>query len=170
MIMKLNIGCGYDIRPKPWINIDQYLGEGVDIVLDLERAELPFDDASVDEIDIFHVMEHVLHWEALVMELHRVLVDGGVLNIIVPYKSMSAYHLRLFDNTTLCFLYEDQRSLYQEGEHNGRQPFPKFSLVSKTKAPRYWYRYHFRKYLGVDWSIPFGTGELRYVLKKRCEA
>lgn len=166
-MLKLNLGCGYDIRPKPWVNIDQYLNPGVDVVCDLEKCQLPFKDASADEVDIFHVLEHVLRWESLVMEIHRVLVPDGVLNIKVPFKSMSAYHVRLFDDSSLEFLYEDQRCFFQDEKHNGLQPFPKFSLVQKKRAPKYWYNYHFKKYLHKDWSVPWGVGELSYVLKKR---
>lgn len=88
--MKLNIGCGYDIRPKPWVNIDQFPGEGVDVVMDLNDVKLPFPDNSVDEVLASHVFEHVHRWEYLIKELHRVMAPGGTIRIHVPYMCEGA--------------------------------------------------------------------------------
>ena len=53
-----------------------------DIALDLQAIDLP--DASLDVVLISHVLEHVPDTDAALRELHRVLVPGGHLLLLVP--------------------------------------------------------------------------------------
>ncbi len=83
--MKLNIGCGNNIL-KDYINIDIRKIDGVDLILDLEKQELPYDNESVDEILAYDVLEHISHnkiWDVL-NDMYRVLKKGGILHIRVP--------------------------------------------------------------------------------------
>lgn len=97
--LRLNLGSGF--RPRTgWINVD--LGDGSDLALDL-RERLPFDDNSVEAIYTEHFFEHLDYpnlddstgWEietatrssdalTFLRECRRVLVPGGVLDIVVP--------------------------------------------------------------------------------------
>jgi predicted SAM-dependent methyltransferase len=99
--LRLNLGSGF--RPKHaagWINID--LSDEADLQLDL-REPLPFHDNSVAEIYSEHFLEHLSYpnlgdstaWEietperpsealAFLRECRRVLVPGGVLDLVVP--------------------------------------------------------------------------------------
>ena len=81
--MKLNLGCGDDLRPG-YINCDCVQLPGVDQVVDLDRP-IPFADDSVDEIILIDVLEHVDDILKTMEELHRVLKKGGRLIIRVPY-------------------------------------------------------------------------------------
>ena len=106
--MKLNVGCGKDIK-QGWINCDFKQGPGVDRVFDVSQVPIPFEDDSVDEILVCHVLEHIQNWEEVVMEFHRVLKPGGVLTVRVPYGvTFTPYHVRFFMPETFDAFIEPQ--------------------------------------------------------------
>ncbi len=94
--MILNVGCGGNRAPEPWVNIDRSLGSPVredghrdfpchpDVIAD--ARSLPYDDASVSAIFASHVLEHIEYDEVhlAVEEFHRVLEPGGTLMVIGP--------------------------------------------------------------------------------------
>src|SRR5271167_442461 len=82
--MKINLGCGSDIRPD-YINADIALLPGVDVLLDLSRVPLPFADQSVDEVFCKDVIEHIVPLPPLLKEIHRVLKAGGKAEFHVPH-------------------------------------------------------------------------------------
>ena len=62
----LDLGCG--MRKKDgYIGIDHKEYDGVDIVLDLRKGELPFEDNSVEAIYASHFLEHLNFEEAIKM-------------------------------------------------------------------------------------------------------
>jgi predicted SAM-dependent methyltransferase len=96
-MIKLNICCGYDIKPKSegWINIDFIEYEGVDLVLDLNDCKtLPFEDNSIDEIYCSHGMEHLINPIDFVMECYRILKTNGGFIVKLPSFSPILLHLR----------------------------------------------------------------------------
>lgn len=58
-----------------------------DLRLDITDIDLP--DASFDLIVCSHVLEHVTDDRAAMCELRRVLTDGGLALILVPYRQAS---------------------------------------------------------------------------------
>ena len=99
--IKLNVGCGNDIR-EGWINLDIIKKEGIDIVHDLNKVPLPFEDDTFNYILCRNVLEHV-NYVALMNDLHRILKQGGLLRIRVPhFTSKSNYadptHINLFSS------------------------------------------------------------------------
>jgi SAM-dependent methyltransferase len=85
---RVNLGCGTDIRPG-WVNLDSAPLPGVDVVHDLSAGQLPFEDASVDEVLAKDVLEHV-DLVPVMRDLHRVLRPGGVLRIVGPHFTSAA--------------------------------------------------------------------------------
>ena len=89
----LNVGCGP--HPKQnFVNLDYRWRPGVDVVWDL-RKPLPFGAERFDGIFSEHCLEH-FDWDSLITvlsELHRVLVPGGILRVVVPSleKYVTAY-------------------------------------------------------------------------------
>ncbi len=82
--VRLNLGCGRSPLPG-WVNIDSGALPGVDLVVDLEKASLPFEDSSVSEIHASHVLEHIRNALGLMQELHRVARPGALATFRVPY-------------------------------------------------------------------------------------
>ena len=81
--MKLNLGCGRDIR-KGWINLDFIKGDGVDIVHNLNSLPLPFEDQRFDFVLCQDILEHV-DFVLLINDLYRILKKEGILKIRVPH-------------------------------------------------------------------------------------
>jgi len=89
---KLNIGCGH--KPiKGWVNIDRDPPEDMPDIMrvDVEQG-LPFAADSFNEVFLDNVIEHIYDIPSLMLEIHRVLVVGGVCNIVTPhFSSASSY-------------------------------------------------------------------------------
>ena len=86
MTRRLNLGCGRSPLAN-WINVDSTALPGVDLVRDLEKGPLPYDDGSVEEIRASHFLEHVVRPLSLMQELHRVAKPDALATFRVPYGS-----------------------------------------------------------------------------------
>ena len=84
-MVRLNLGCGEKVRAD-FVNIDCRKLPGVDVVLDLERENLPYDNGSVDEIFLEDFLEHLsgTRQRPFLMEIRRVLKLGGKVFIKLP--------------------------------------------------------------------------------------
>lgn len=78
----LNLGCGHLNRGKEEIGIDTNIACKPDICGNIE--DLPFKDISVDQINCYHVLEHVQNIVKAMNECFRILKKGGKINISVP--------------------------------------------------------------------------------------
>ena len=92
--MKLNLGCGYN-KLDGYINVDHDPNCKPDIVADLEQP-LPFEDSSVDEIVMVHILEHLGQstetYFKVWKELYRILKNEGVIKITVPHWNHENFH------------------------------------------------------------------------------
>lgn len=92
-VIKLNLGCGK--RPKEkgesWINIDYDSSVNPDLVWDITWG-LPFENDSVSEFYISHVMEHLTREQMvyLMREIWRTGKKDATVNIITPHWN---YHV-----------------------------------------------------------------------------
>jgi len=81
--MKLNLGCGKDIKDGFW-NIDAVYSDGVDAVLDLSENEIPFNE--VDYINCQDFLEHLYkdkqRW--FLESCYKKLKVGGKIYIQIP--------------------------------------------------------------------------------------
>ena len=83
--MKLNLGCGDDIK-EGYINVDFRKTSAVVLECDLSKRPWPFDDESADEILMLDFLEHFgwNHTDDILTEAWRILKPGASLVIQVP--------------------------------------------------------------------------------------
>ena len=177
-ITKLNVGCGHQIL-KGWVNCDLIPGKGVNQVFDASKR-WPFDDNSIDQVYMSHILEHLEHWEDTVLEAARVLKFGGLFTIRVPYGvNMTAYHVRYFNKGTLEPFYHNTTGLpfyLPDGRQMVRPPYHLVQMKVNHAMPFAW---HLNHYLGIKWfadiangkrglkTLPIGTrSEIIWVLQK----
>ena len=86
--MKLNLGCGSKIL-NGYTNVDKFDYYKPDIIHDLEKIPYPFEDNSVDEILLSHVLEHIGQdpeiFNKIIKELHRICKNDSIIDIRVPH-------------------------------------------------------------------------------------
>ena len=81
---RIHIGCGTNVLPG-WINIDRE-SRAPGVLTGIDPWDLPYPDASVQEILSEHVFEHFTFAEEQLIwrEMARVISPGGVLRLEVP--------------------------------------------------------------------------------------
>ena len=86
--MKLNLGCGSKTL-EGYINVDKFDYYKPDIVHDLEITPYPFEENSIDEIILNHVLEHIGQdpniFNNIIKELYRICKNKSVIYIKVPH-------------------------------------------------------------------------------------
>ena len=162
-MLKLNLGCGRDIR-QGYVNVDYIAGPGVDVVADINKR-LQWDDQSVDEVLMYHVLEHTDDPVKVMLEIHRIVRPGGVVEIKVPHRmhsdAYSIYHRHYFDENSF-------NDLCQTG--GSAEIGCRFEIMERRI---YWQHavlspWHMRKYLRIDTSRwPWGTPKEVTVRLKR---
>lgn len=89
--MKINLGCGTDIR-EGWTNVDAYYKAPGVVNFDMMQTPWPLESNSVDYLLTSHVLEHIppLYVNGrdilflIIEEAHRVLKKGSEWEIRVP--------------------------------------------------------------------------------------
>jgi len=122
----LNLGCGpHKTVSTPeikWINIDKDERVNPDLVLDLEKAQLPYPDNTIDFVWASHILEHIIerkNFTRLMEEIWRVCKPGTQMDIHSPYglseagiadptheQLLCAWTFKYFDKTSVYFLYD----------------------------------------------------------------
>ena len=96
--MKINLGAGLK-RYNGFLNIDGDILCEPDYLLDISKDNLPFDDNTIDEVNAFHILEHIGEgFFHLIKEIYRVCEDGAIINIEVPHHR----HDEFFGDPTHC--------------------------------------------------------------------
>jgi len=98
---RIDIGCGPSKRDG-FTGIDILPLSGVDILRDVDRHGLPFSDGTIAAVHSSHFLEHVRELVFVMNEIHRVCVDGAVVQLIVPtllgpWAAADPTHVRLFN-------------------------------------------------------------------------
>jgi len=58
---------------------------GTNIKIDLEKDSLPYESKKLDAVLLFNVLEHIFNYNHLVVEIERVIKNGGRLIGYVPF-------------------------------------------------------------------------------------
>ena len=82
--LRIDLGCG-GAKKDGTVGLDIQPGPGVDHVVDLVNAPLPFPDRSVAYVHSSHFLEHVKDPTRLFAEITRVAADGATLEFWTPY-------------------------------------------------------------------------------------
>lgn len=98
--MILNIGCGESLLPDV-VNVDCTTNQIVkpDLVCDIRKERLPYEDGEIDEVWMIHSIEHIefYYWDIIFKEIARVLKPNGVY--LLSYPEFSECAKRFIDNT-----------------------------------------------------------------------
>ena len=82
----MNLGCGNQIVPG-YVNVDKY--GRPDLSFDLETFPWPWEDNSVGEVVLNHVLEHLGRttedYFKIIQELYRICAPGARVPIAVPH-------------------------------------------------------------------------------------
>ncbi len=110
---KLNVGCGRDIKPG-WTNLDSVDLPGVNVVCDVEKLPLPFEDNEFDVIQCQDIFEHI-EYIPVFRDLHRVLKKGGLMIIRVPHFTSrrnfnDPTHKKMFSIRTFEYFIKNSRA------------------------------------------------------------
>ena len=96
--IKLNLGCGRDIRDG-WDNYDLFPLDKRVKKLDLNKLPLPFETNSIDYIYMGSVFEHLdVNRLDFMEESHRILKPDDVIEILVPRNHHRVNHTIGFFN------------------------------------------------------------------------
>jgi predicted SAM-dependent methyltransferase len=98
--VKLNLGCGSDIRDD-FINLDMFPVDDRVLSIDLNVLPLPFEDDSVDYIVLHQILEHLdVNPYDFMMDVFRVLKKDGIVDVGLPVYCNSIVHHRYQHNVS----------------------------------------------------------------------
>lgn len=84
----LNLGCGLGQYKAPNVtNLDAYPICRPDVVHNLEKMPLPFEDETFDLVICNHILEHLHNWWECFEDCARVLKDNGIVEVNLPGDS-----------------------------------------------------------------------------------
>jgi predicted SAM-dependent methyltransferase len=155
--MKLNLGCGYNIKPG-YINVDLRPSKGVDVVLDLNDCKLPFENNSIDEIYMAHILEHIIDRYKFIQECYRVLKPKGILLIKLPVGSISLAHQSYFH------IYDYFKCITDDKKTGGLQKNTQFKILYQKRRLRRFISLYYRF---RNWFLNLFTDEWEYMLEKK---
>jgi len=83
--IRLNIGCGRN-RLWDYVNIDGDPAQHPDMIVDVAKQQLPFNDYTIERIESHHFLEHLSRDEFALhlWDCFRVLKKGGVIMAETP--------------------------------------------------------------------------------------
>ena len=159
--LKLNLGCGNN-KCDGFLNVDKF-GEP-DIKWDLEKFPWPWEDNSVDEIRIIHVLEHLGKDTAtyfnIFKEIYRISVDKALLYIVVPHfrhdfffndpthiRVVTPESLQLFSKT---FNYECEKNRFSNSPLGLYLNIDIELIGTNIKPGEAWFKMHPNKEVNVN--------------------
>ena len=158
--MKLNLGCGSKLYDG-YVNVDKFDIYNIDIKHDLEKFPYPFNDNSVEEIILSHVLEHIGQdpdiFMKILKELYRICKNQALIKIAVPHPRHDDFisdptHVRPITVLSLSLFDKVQN---EQWEKNGAANTP-LALIHKVNFKIEDINYKIEK----DIMVKFNTGEI----------
>lgn len=82
--MKLNLGCGKDIK-EGYINLDKESYPGINVKHDVDKLPLPFKDNYFDYIYCSRILEYPKDLIATMNDLIRISKPDAIIDVISPH-------------------------------------------------------------------------------------
>ncbi len=134
-ITHIDIGCG-NFKEEGYFGIDIYPGRDVDLVMDLNKGELPFEDNQIEHVVSYHCIEHIENYIVLMNEIWRIMKPNAQFFLSVPYYNNYINFANIFHK-------------HHFNEHSMRF----FSSEKETKClPEYIWKYKFAPTWGLKGS------------------
>ncbi|MEV0409801.1 glycosyltransferase [Streptomyces sp. NPDC050448] len=145
-LLALDLGAAHR-KPPGYLGVDQYPGEGVDIVATLPgKLDLP--DGSVGLMRAVDFLEHVPSKVPLINELYRLLAPGGMLLTMTPSSDgRGAYQ----DPTHVAYYNENSFWYYTDEQYRAFVP----SIEARFQSSR------LVTYFPTDWH---SKNDISYVV------
>jgi len=164
--MKINFGCGKDIR-EGYINVDIQIGKGIDKSYNFDEFPYPHKDNEFDYVYCNNVLEHLKYPDKVLKELHRITRKKGTIYIRVPYvKSLLAWndltHRHYFNLRSMEQLIKGH-DRYEHKEKN------LFNIISMRLRPTFYgklFPKFLRKYVNYIFTEIFDMVEVELEVKK----
>lgn len=142
---KLVIGCGpgwpdqkrkYAEQGVDAVSIDIIPEFDPDICADITKTGLGVAGANFDEIEAYHVLEHIQlneDFKQIMWQIYLTLKPGGTVDIAVPHKDSPAAY-QCFEHTR--FFIEDSFMNFYENPYAKEMNLPLFEKVINELRPK----------------------------------
>jgi ubiquinone/menaquinone biosynthesis C-methylase UbiE len=126
----LDIGCGFS-KQSGAIGIDRIVGSQADVLADVSRLPLPFQDNCMDAIYCMDVLEHLPDVIGTMEEIWRIGKPGADVYVAAPSMSSANLHndpthLRAFTSRSFDYFVEGEKLFKYRYSH---ARFEKVSVV-----------------------------------------
>jgi predicted SAM-dependent methyltransferase len=138
--MKLNLGCGKDLK-EGYVNID-IVDYGGNVIHNLNSYPYPFEDNTFEEIYASHVLEHLNNFHEAVTELYRISKPDATIRVYAPFflntkffgepDHKIPFSIRTFDNYE--FIGDRKLKFYEKWKLNHRTNYEgkaQFEILEK---------------------------------------
>lgn len=144
----LNLGCGNAKFNVPnVVNLDGY-GKP-DVLWDLEKTPLPFENETFDFILAHHILEHLHNWWNVFDECARILKPNGTMEIYVPaWNGDSALgfrdHVSIINSNSFYGCFDIMRpctNAWAETQTKDYANLMTIQFIGKVLKKRWWLTY-----------------------------